>query len=597
MDSVDVAEVKFIDQIQRLRGIMKIFSLKEKSLFVLSPGEAAEYNEELVQLIEGCTYEYQLVGTEKDATVGDGVFVIPSRSQNGITGTIMTRHRAGLLPLYLKNQEGKTVASASVEVQSAKINYRSDYRNMLDFIGDRCNDLLLDIHSQFHVRLNIDPGMDTSTIQQRYAILNTILNSQEFRESLNRVVSMPYGVLMEERRFQNIRQRFTPTYQSLKQLAQSAKRTQLPESHTLYSRLRSVGVQEPSVPENIVVSIRRENIDNAENRFVKHCLVTFVDYLTKIESVLSLRMSRTVKRLLTDVSNNREYLNSILSKDFFREVGIIQHLPLNSPVLQRKSGYREVFQAWLKFNLAARLLWQGGDDVFGAGKKDLPRLYEYWIFFQMLDIMRAKFHLYAPPVSELIHVSDDGISLRLKSGKELAIEGSFTEGTIQYAVRLSYNKTFLSNRSKESEGSWTRQLRPDYTISFWPARLTAIEAESQGNIIHLHFDAKYRVQSLNHIFGPEDSELDNDETLETSETYKRDDLFKMHAYKDAIRRTQGAYILYPGTENKLWSANNDVLPSIGAFAIKPGRAGTVTNVSEIHEFLDSVIKYLSKNPL
>jgi predicted component of viral defense system (DUF524 family) len=31
--------------------------------------------------------------------------------------------------------------------------------------------------------------------------------------------------------------------------------------------------------------------------------------------------------------------------------------------------------------------------------------------------------------------------------------------------------------------------------------------------------------------------------------YKNADLLKMHAYKDAIRRTGGAYVLYPGDKS------------------------------------------------
>src|SRR2546428_9032141 len=47
----------------------------------------------------------------------------------------------------------------------------------------------------------------------------------------------------------------------------------------------------------------------------------------------------------------------------------------------------------------------------------------------------------------------------------------------------------------------------------------------------------------------------------------------MHAYRDAIRRTEGAYVIYPGRhgqENVSWFAFNDVLPGLGAFALRPG---------------------------
>ncbi len=48
------------------------------------------------------------------------------------------------------------------------------------------------------------------------------------------------------------------------------------------------------------------------------------------------------------------------------------------PVLQRKAGYREVFRWWLRFRTAAELSWEGGEELFHAGQRDVADLYEYW---------------------------------------------------------------------------------------------------------------------------------------------------------------------------------------------------------------------------
>lgn len=40
----------------------------------------------------------------------------------------------------------------------------------------------------------------------------------------------------------------------------------------------------------------------------------------------------------------------------------------------------------------------------------------------------------------------------------------------------------------------------------------------------------------------------------------------MHTYKDAILKTQGAYVLYPGDDCKLFSVTNEEpIPSVGHF--------------------------------
>lgn len=44
----------------------------------------------------------------------------------------------------------------------------------------------------------------------------------------------------------------------------------------------------------------------------------------------------------------------------------------------------------------------------------------------------------------------------------------------------------------------------------------------------------------------------------------------MHAYKDAIRRTSGAYVLYPGTDNRVIQGYYEIVPGLGAFSVRPG---------------------------
>jgi hypothetical protein len=46
----------------------------------------------------------------------------------------------------------------------------------------------------------------------------------------------------------------------------------------------------------------------------------------------------------------------------------------------------------------------------------------------------------------------------------------------------------------------------------------------------------------------------------------------MHAYKDAIRRTGGAYVLYPGVgKNEPFRGFHELIPGLGAFVIKPNK--------------------------
>ena len=132
-------------------------------------------------------------------------------------------------------------------------------------------------------------------------------------------------------------------------------------------------------------------------------------------------------------------------------------------------------------------------------------------------------------------------------------------------------------------------MRPDYTLSIWPGDMASAEdAERQDLITHIHFDAKYRVDNLIQEFQKNGSDdLTHMKHEEERGTYKRADLLKMHAYKDAIKRSAGAYVLYPGTENPEPFLNfHEIIPGLGAFAISPRN----DRISPFLKFIDDVIE-------
>lgn len=147
-------------------------------------------------------------------------------------------------------------------------------------------------------------------------------------------------------------------------------------------------------------------------------------------------------------------------------------------------------------------------------------------------------------------------------------------------------------------------MQPDYTISIWPTAFTPDEAEENELMVHIHFDAKYRVSTLNGFEPPKDGD---DETIQDqassgdektgihSTAAKYSDLLKMHAYRDAIRRTGGAYVLYPGSSDHdpLRSNFHEILPGLGAFSIRPKEGGKAQGIDVLSKLLDEVIDHLS----
>ena len=119
-------------------------------------------------------------------------------------------------------------------------------------------------------------------------------------------------------------------------------------------------------------------------------------------------------------------------------------------------------------------------------------------------------------------------------------------------------------------------------------------AEAQELAVHVHFDAKYRVQNIAELFGPIDDDLEETRSEERRGTYRRADLLKMHAYRDAIRRSEGAYVIYPGATSTptAFKGFHEILPGLGAFALKPGGDGQPAGIQHLSRFLDEVIAHL-----
>lgn len=551
------------------------------SLFRISDSEAAEHGEEPLQLLENGRYEYELdnPGLSLFAQTGSGIVRPSINPSRGHCGTIEPGLNTGRLGLVVQDGDGRVIGIAAVEVRSQKVEYRAHYRRMMEDITEQCVSLLMELRSPTVLRFAPDPGTTSETIHQRFAFLRSLIGSRHFRDALHRITSHPHRRWEPEDTVCDIRRGFRPTARNLRQLTRGTRRMPLPPEHPLKESV-------PSVPERITVYRNVQTNDTPENRFVKFALKSFSGFLSRMRHKLEEVGNGADVRLRSEISSLEGKMESMLSAEVFRDVSDPDMLPLGSPVLQRKEGYREVLQSWLKFDMAARLVWHGGDDVYGAGQRDIATLYEYWVFFRLLEIVSSIFRLDKPAVEELIEETGDGFGVKLKSGRHLAVRGSFESGGRKLCVEFGYNRTFSAGDSRDKVGSWTKNMRPDYTLSLWPAKFVPEEAEAQELMVHVHFDAKYRVDQLTELFGGDNAE--EEERQERRGTWKRADLLKMHAYRDAIHRSQGAYILYPGDDVPARFAGfREILPGLGAFVLKPG-CGDV----ELSSFIRDVVEHV-----
>ena len=558
---------------------------------VLDDEQAPELGESRWQLMEGEEYEYEFEGNYR---FKEHELVRPFKS-NPSRGLIKTGIYVGCLTLKVTNDIGFE-AEVSFEVRSVKMDYRTDYKTMLHDITNHFTDLVMMQGAPVTQQFEVDPNENSNTLYQQFAFMKSLVDSDEFEEALNKILYNPIhkwtGTTIEK----DICSVKRIGRQELKQIASSKNRLPLGKGTT-------IGDHIDSVPRRLSVSYKKDTVDVVENRFVKFVLQSFSSFCSMIQ-----QCKNASPRLRTEAELTANKLTGWLSRSFFLDVSNLQTMALNSPALQRKEGYREVLQAWMMSKLAAQITWKGGDNVYQAGKRNVAALYEYWVFFKLLDIVKKTFHLELTEADEkkLVKTDKDHINLELKQGHTKMIGGQFREASRTLNVRLYYNRTFSTSDNLDASGSWTTAMRPDYTLSIWPGDITEAEAEEEDLIVHIHFDAKYKLNKIllddrltneTHTFEDDDADLSEDDLLMNQEKreeekgiYKRVDLLKMHAYKDAIRRTSGAYILYPGSENKRLKGFHEVLPGLGAFCLSPN--SMEKDSKEIERFLHDVLDHM-----
>lgn len=542
---------------------------------------AAENNEARYQLVEGCYYDYQI--SDSGFVLGDiGENIIQQHKRTANLGTIAPNIFVGTLSIPLLDKHtSEELCKIELEVQSVKSGYRNDYRDMLELITEKCTDLLLQANSPVSQHFEIDYTKDSQTLYQKFAFIKSVIGTDEFAEAVHRIVTAPvtkWTETTEEKDIRNAR-RFSNT--NIKEILKGGRRTKLPETHYL----RSYGID--TLPERITTIRKTDSVDTPENRFIKHSLENFLKFCTDINNK-SKEFGH--KKMETESSLMIRELESQLHHTVFKDISRPTTLKLNSPVLQRKEGYREVLRVWLMFDLAAKLIWKGGDDIYSGGKKDIATLYEYWLFFKLLDLFQSIFDMEPKDISDLIKETPDGLNLQIKQGKFTALRGVYNSGSRKLNIRFNYNRSFSGKKTYPDSGSWTTTLRPDYTLSFWPYGISEAEAEKQELIVHVHFDAKYKIANLTDFLEQNtENDLDEEKAENRKGIYKNADLLKMHAYKDAIRRTGGAYVLYPGDKSINQKGFHEIIPGLGAFPVKPSK--TDSGIGELKAFILEIIEH------
>lgn len=334
------------------------------------------------------------------------------------------------------------------------------------------------------------------------------------------------------------------------------------------------------LPDNISQKIYLETIDTPENRLLKY----FIELFDKlIHDMLEHFKEKDDGYIMSKLVEYQKIVQNYLSDRWTLDVGKLQQLPLNSQVIQKKEGYRDIFKYYINFEFAFRMEWKEIEENIKGYERKLSELYEYWCYFKLIKVM-SRISGKKVKYEKIYKVDENKWSIKVNKGQNSAQSFNLEFEGYKINLKLIYNRLF-SKRSSEYH-SYSLPFKPDYTLKI---NLNKV-------IYFVHFDAKYRsegsILDFYEKIGCEKivpiKDLTDEELEKREEKYikKRDneeinnkeyidgDLYKMHTYKDAILKTEGAYVLYPGDKCEIFRIDtNETIPSVGAFPLTPGENG------------------------
>jgi predicted component of viral defense system (DUF524 family) len=444
------------------------------------------------------------------------------------------------------------------EVISAKLAYEEQYLALLRDLTDKSLALLFDPEAPTQGKL-IEAEGEQKTPLEKFLLLHASLPLNELRAAMGMIKARPHSQLESE-------DRWMP----------ASLATGMHAMGDPIGRIRwGMNREGNPVPFEALERKRRDTTDTAPNRFIKHAISEFAEACRAIKDDPK-QYGHRLSNLASELHAEFEQQSRV---EAFKSASRLGRIPLENQVLQKREGYRHYLRSWVVSNKTLSIKDINGNGALSptAENRQVPDLYEYWLFFFMaeaLEEMPEATQLDRRYVKELNSKGAASITLAKSNAPRLTLK--LGKGDAARFVSLYYNRSFSPGLGYTS---YSLTLRPDYTVETFPLiygssfEQCRSSAEKLGEITFIHFDAKFRIANLDltragDFEGPEGTTFDDDA--------KPEDVYKMHTYNEAIRGTAASVILFPGDRpaegglNQSFAKYRELIPGVGALAISPG---------------------------
>lgn len=299
--------------------------------------------------------------------------------------------------------------------------------------------------------------------------------------------------------------------------------------------------------------------DTQENRFLKYAL----GQITAKYEVLKARIEalKGVSDAYCDeMQTTLGTLKHLQRNPFFRTVGKFKGLNQESMVLQKATGYSQVYRTWNLLRRAYSLY----DGIYRLQSKDIATLCEIWCFIEVSHIVKELLGMDVD-VDHRNRMEMNGVfTWELGKGEHSRI--LFKKDDVELA-ELVYNPkhTERENDSISIENLVvpTVAQKPDIVL-----QLTKHDAKKDIKMTYL-FDAKYRIGGkVNGVDTPPE------DAINQMHRYRDAIYYKEHSSETLKKEVVGGYILFPGDGQKadvevsrFYKTIGEV--NIGAFPLRP----------------------------
>lgn len=382
-------------------------------------------------------------------------------SQHLLTASLDFRRQVGFSRLVFA--AGGATVEVEVEVFPTKLDYKTDYRQLVHEVSAGARGLALEYLRATFARGGVEATDDPTTLEWLLLVRNEI---DAIERALQYVAAHPHRVL----------ERTAETT--------SSHRLRRPDPAVRRAVARGLGRGAPltvvgvgKVRSELPAQRAHETLNTPEHRWLRHQLAVIAADLEAIHAGIALdrdharRAGRGAARLEAEGDEVALFVRRVHHLMGVPALaGALGPPPVGPPSLTLLNGlgYREAYRSIMILRLG--LAFDGEATSFSL--KDLPELYETWCFLRLAQLI-GELSQGTVRSGDLVEAAGGGVRIKLRAGQrsEVLLDAGARK------LRLLYNPTYPG---------LTGAQRPDIVLEFhedgWPQ-------------IVVVFDAKYRLRS------------------------------------------------------------------------------------------------------